>query len=354
MSENQNNVPNTADQKNLTEVYRKINTACLIVLASVSLTIALAYTKTILIPLVISAFIFTMITPITRYIRVKFKLPKWASMLIGGAMVIVPLILVSIFMIQSISNFLKVISSYQQNITDLLTQVGNFFAKHKIPVSQEFFEFDTLSKIISVDYGATIMKNLSGMTIKLFSGTMLVVLFLFFLFIGSSSTKITNPLIKEIQNKISAYLFVHIIMSIITGICVGIVYYSVGVKLAFTFAVLTIILNFIPNIGSVIAVLLPLPIAYMQYGFGAHFFIVLLIPTAAQIIIGSILEPKLLGNGMDLHPVTIISSLVFWALVWGVPGAFLAVPITAAVRIILSKIEPTKVFAEVMSGRLPR
>lgn len=342
------------NQKNMPDVYKKINTVCLIVLASVSFTIALSYTKTILIPLVISVFIFTMITPITRYIRVKFKLAKWLSMLIGGAIVIVPLILVSVFMIQSISNFLKVISSYQQNITDLLTRLGDFFAKNKIPVSQDFFEFDTLSKIISVDYGATIMKNLSGMTIKLLSGTMLVILFLFFLFIGSSHTKITNPLIKEIQNKISAYLFIHIIMSVITGICVGIVYYSVGIKLAFTFAVLTMILNFIPNIGSVIAVLLPLPIAYMQYSFGAQFLIVLLIPTAVQIIIGSILEPKLLGNGMDLHPVTIISSLVFWALVWGVPGAFLAVPITAAVRIILSKIEPTKVFAEVMSGRLPR
>ncbi|MBQ4493942.1 MAG: AI-2E family transporter [Elusimicrobiaceae bacterium] len=354
MSEKQKEISQQPMQKDNYEVYRKINTACLIVLAAVSLTIALAYTKTILIPLVISVFIFTMVTPITRYIRVKFKLPKWMSMLIGGALVIIPLILVSIFLIQSISNFLKVVSSYQQNITDLLTQVGDFFAKYKIPISQDFFEFDTLSKIISVDYGATIMKNLSGMTIKLLSGTMLVILFLFFLFIGSSSTKITNPLIKEIQNKISAYLFIHIIMSIITGICVGIVYYSAGLKLAFTFAVLTIILNFIPNIGSVIAVLLPLPIAYMQYGFGASFFVVLLIPTAVQIVIGSILEPKLLGNGMDLHPVTIISSLVFWALVWGIPGAFLAVPITAAVRIILSKIEPTKVFAEVMSGRLPR
>ncbi|MBR4508374.1 MAG: AI-2E family transporter [Elusimicrobiaceae bacterium] len=354
MPEKQNTTINNTEQKNVPEVYRKINTICLIVLAAVSLTIALAYTKTILIPLVISVFIFTMVTPITRYIRVKFKLAKWLSMLIGGALVIIPLIFISIFLIQSISNFLKVISSYQQNITALLTDIGNFFAEHNIPISQDFFEFDTLSKIISVDYGASIMKNISGMTIKLLSGTMLVILFLFFLFIGGSSTKITNPLIKEIQNKISAYLFIHIIMSIVTGVCVGIVYYSVGIKLAFTFAVLTIILNFIPNIGSVIAVLLPLPIAYMQYGFGAHFLIVLLIPTAAQIIIGSILEPKFLGNGMDLHPVTIISSLVFWALVWGIPGAFLAVPITSAVHIILSKIEPTKVFAEIMSGRLPR
>ena len=351
MPENQKNIP---EQKNIIDVYRKINTACLIVLASVSLTIALAYTKTILIPLVISVFIFTMMTPIIRYIRVKFKIPKWLAMLIGGSLVIIPLVLVSIFMVQSISNFLKVFSSYQQNITDLLTQIGDFFARHKIPVSQDFFEVDTLSKIISIDYGATIMKNISGMTIKLLSGTMLVVLFLFFLFIGSTRTKITNPLIKEIQNKISAYLFIHIIMSIITGICVGIVYYSVGLKLAFTFAILTIILNFIPNIGSVIAVLLPLPIAYMQYKFGAQFLVVLIIPSAIQVVIGSMIEPKLLGNGMDLHPVTIISSLVFWALVWGVPGAFLAVPITAALRIILSKIEPTKVFAEVMSGRLPK
>ncbi len=345
---------NMQEQKNIPEVYRKINTACLIVLASVSLTIALSYTRTILIPLVISAFIFTMTTPIMRYIRVKFRLPKWLSLLIGGAIVLVPLVLISIFMVQSISNFLKVFSSYQQNITNLLTQIGDFFARHKIPISQDFFEVETLSNIISVDYGATLFKSFSGITIKLVSGTMLVILFLFFLFVGSTSTKITNPLIKEIQNKISAYLFVHIIMSVITGVCVGIVYYSVGLKLAFTFAVLTVILNFIPNLGSVIAVLLPLPIVYMQYGLGAKFFIVLLIPTIIQIAIGSIIEPKLLGNGMDLHPVTIISSLVFWTLVWGVPGAFLAVPITAAVRIILSKIEPTRVFAEIMSGRLPK
>lgn len=340
--------------KNLSEVYRRINTVCLIILASVSLTLALSYTKTLLVPLVISVFIFTMMTPLVRYIRVKFRLPKWLALLIGGFLVLVPLVLISIFMMQSVSNFLKVISSYQQNITNLLTQVGEFFASHKIPVSQDFFEVETLSGIISGAYGASLIKDFSGMTIKLVSGTLLVILFLFFLFVGSTRTKITNPLIKEIQNKISAYLFIHVIMSILTGICVGIVYYGVSLKLAFTFAVLTIILNFIPNIGSVIAVLLPLPIAYMQYGFGHQFFIVLIIPSMIQLLIGSILEPKLLGNGMDLHPVTIICSLIFWALVWGIPGAFLAVPITAALRIILSKIEPTKVFAEVMSGRLPK
>ena len=166
------------EQKNIPEVYRRINTICLIVLASVSLTIALSYTKTILIPLVISIFIFTMITPIIRYIRVKFKLPKWLALLLGGSLVIIPLIFISIFVVQSISNFLKVFSSYQQNITGFLTQMGDFFARHKIPISQDFFEVETLSNIISIDYGASLFKSFSGMTLKLVSGTMLVILFL--------------------------------------------------------------------------------------------------------------------------------------------------------------------------------
>ena len=190
------------EQKNIPEVYRRINTICLIVLASVSLTIALSYTKTILIPLVISIFIFTMITPIIRYIRVKFKLPKWLALLLGGSLVIIPLIFISIFIVQSISNFLKVFSSYQQNITGFLTQMGDFFARHKIPISQDFFEVETLSNIISIDYGASLFKSFSGMTLKLVSGTMLVILFLFFLFIGSTSTKINKNFPVECENSI--------------------------------------------------------------------------------------------------------------------------------------------------------
>jgi AI-2 transport protein TqsA len=171
---------------------------------------------------------------------------------------------------------------------------------------------------------------------------------------GSGRSSVSNSVLKEMQNKISAYLFVHILLSLLTGVAVGIVYFSAGLELAMMFAVLTMILNFIPNIGSIIAVLLPLPIALIQYGFGPQFWVVLIIPSCLQFSIGSILEPKLLGSGLDLHPVAVIGSLIFWALVWGIPGAFLAVPITSAIRVILSQFEPTRPFAEILAGRLPR
>jgi AI-2 transport protein TqsA len=120
------------------------------------------------------------------------------------------------------------------------------------------------------------------------------------------------------------------------------------------FALVTIILNFIPNIGSIISVMLPLPIALVQFGPSPQFFVILIIPALIHFTFGSLLEPKLLGSGMDLHPVAVIGSLVFWTLVWGIVGAFLAVPITAAIRIVLSKIEPTRPFAEILAGRLPK
>ena len=113
-------------------------------------------------------------------------------------------------------------------------------------------------------------------------------------------------------------------------------------------------LNFIPSVGSIIAVLLPAPVLFLQYGAGTNFFVVLGLMTATQFTIGNLIEPHMMGDGMDLHPVVVIASLIFWSLVWGVPGAFLSVPITASIKIVLSKMKHTRPVAELLAGRLPQ
>ena len=118
------------------------------------------------------------------------------------------------------------------------------------------------------------------------------------------------------------------------------------VKLAVLFALFVFLLNFIPSVGSIVAVLLPIPVLFLQFGFGPNFFIVLGLLTATEFTIGNLLEPRFLGEGMDLHPVTVVASLIFWSLIWGVPGAFLSVPITASVKIVLSKMKHTRPVAE--------
>lgn len=348
------NKPISAQREGGVDIYRKINTACLILIAVVSLVTALIYTRSILIPLVISIFIYTMITPLIRYLCFRMKFPRWLAIVISATIVLVPLVLVVIFISNSISNFVQTFSIYQAKLLESFNKLADLIRSYKIPLPDEMLELKSLQAMLTGPSSVNFLKGVGSNAVKVISYFSMVVIFVFFMLLGSGRTKITNTVIKEIQNKISAYLYIHIIVSIFTGICVGIVYFSVGLELALMFIVCTMVLNFIPNVGSIIAVLLPMPIALMQFGPTASFWIVLIIPACMQFVIGSIMEPKLLGGGMDLHPVTIIGSLVFWTLVWGVPGAFLAVPMTAAVRIILSKLEPTRAFAEILSGRLPK
>jgi AI-2 transport protein TqsA len=117
--------------------------------------------------------------------------------------------------------------------------------------------------------------------------------------------------------------------------------------------VLTVLFNFIPTLGSILVTVLPVPVILLQFGFGWQLWVIFAASVLIQVTIGSLLEPKLLGERMDLHPITVLLFLMFWGLVWGLPGMFMAVPITAVIRIVLSRIDATKVLAELMAGRLP-
>ena len=122
---------------------------------------------------------------------------------------------------------------------------------------------------------------------------------------------------------------------------------------AVMFAMLAFVLGFIPSVGSIVAVLLPLPIAYLQYENTWPFWFVIFGPVVIQTLIGNLVEPKFLGKGLDLHPVTILLSLMFWGLIWGLAGTFLAVPITAVLKIVLERHPLTHKFSEMLAGRSP-
>ena len=89
-------------------------------------------------------------------------------------------------------------------------------------------------------------------------------------------------------------------------------------KLAFIFGTLTFILNFIPVFGSVIAVLIPIPVAFLQFQDPTLFALIILLPAIVHIIIGNIIEPKIFGEAFGLHPITVILSLIFWGMIWGI------------------------------------
>lgn len=182
-----------------------------------------------------------------------------------------------------------------------------------------------------------------------------VAIFVIFLLAGRNPEAVVqNVIYREIEQKIRSYISTKLIISLITSVLVGVTLSLFGLELALVFAILTFLLNFIPSIGSIIATLLPIPVAFAQFSDSPWTIAaVILIPGGIQMIIGNAIEPKIMGEGLQLHPVTVLLALSFWTLLWGPIGAILAVPITAAIRIVLMRFESGQTAGNLLAGILP-
>jgi AI-2 transport protein TqsA len=143
-----------------------------------------------------------------------------------------------------------------------------------------------------------------------------------------------------------------IVTSGITGVLVGLVLEFLGVEFGWMFGFLAFLLNFIPNVGSIIATILPLPVALIDPELGMiSKVLVLAIPGSIQFVMGNLLQPKMMGESLDLHPVVVLLSLIFFGTIWGIIGMFLAVPITAVVKILLQRFGYTRAIADLFAGK---
>ena len=141
----------------------------------------------------------------------------------------------------------------------------------------------------------------------------------------------------EIDAAIHRYLLAKTLVSVAMGLVVFIVLGPIlHVKLAHLWGVLTVVLNFIPNVGAVLAALLPLPVILLDPDLSvAAQVLAIVLPLLVHFVIGNFVEPCLLGPLLQLHPVVVLLSLSFWYVLWGVAGAVLAVPLTSVLAIAL-------------------
>jgi predicted PurR-regulated permease PerM len=122
-----------------------------------------------------------------------------------------------------------------------------------------------------------------------------------------------------------------------------------GIEFAGFWALLIALFNYIPYLGSFLGVVFPVALSALQFGDLNVVLLVLLALTAAQIFVGSFLEPYLMGNQLNLSPFVIMVSLTVWAALWGIAGALLSVPITAIMVIVFSEFPGTRPLAILLS-----
>jgi AI-2 transport protein TqsA len=138
--------------------------------------------------------------------------------------------------------------------------------------------------------------------------------------------------LREIVADVQQYLTLKTVISLSTGILVGIAAALIGVDFALFWGFLAFVLNYIPSIGSFFAAVPAILVALLQLGPGSAVMLAL-VYIAINVVLGSVLDPILVGRSLRLSTFVVLLSLMFWGWVWGIIGMFLAVPLTAAAKI---------------------
>ena len=317
----------------------------------VLLAVVLRATSSIMIPFVLALFFTIVITPAVAFIQKRIynnRTLAYAILLSSLSLLFFSIVYIAG---DSITGLLSNSEDYQKKMIEMATKLQLVFNKLGFdPKITEVFEPENLAQLPIFSY----LKSTTRAIITGLSDITMIAIFLIFLLKDSEKMTITKVGIgKKISEQIIKYLSTKIITSGVTGILVGLCLYALGIEMAFMFGLLTIVFNFIPTIGSIAATLLPLPIILIQSNNLLFTATAVAIPGLIQFYIGNILEPKLMGKNLDLHPVTILLSLLIWSSIWKIPGMFLATPLTVIIKIIFEENKDTHFIADIMAGRWP-
>lgn len=154
----------------------------------------------------------------------------------------------------------------------------------------------------------------------------------------------------RINERIGQYLLVKTVVNAILGGLSYAIMLALGIEFALFWAVLIAFLNYIPYIGSLVGVVFPVLLSLAQFGSVAMAVVVTVALTAAQIFVGGWLEPRMMGRAFNLSPFVVLLALAVWSALWGLPGAVLAVPLTASFVIVMAEIRATRPFAIMLSA----
>ena len=325
----------------------RLATGSLIVLAALAVAVALHYTQTVMIPFVLAVFIATLTSPLLDVLILKFKFPRSIALVVALLVLLAVVLGLGLLVAQAIQMILATTSRYSQSFTDFVSQMLERFKDWGIELDQQEIVGALSQKV------PQIVTSTFGTVFGFLSSVMLTAIFAAFLLAGRDPRVIHQGVYAEVDGNIRRYIATKVVLSVITGLTVWILLALFGLELAAVFGMLAFLLNFIPNIGSIIATLLPLPVAIAQFESPLTITLVVLLPGSIQMAIGNIVEPKLLGKGLNLHAVTVLLALSFWGLIWGVVGMFLAAPLTAILRIVCLQFKALRPVGKLMGGEMP-
>jgi len=315
--------------------------------------------KNILVPFVQAVLVWYLINAlanVSRLLRIRgHVIPRWLRFAAAIAMLVMISWSVVNLVIGNIGYVMALAPTYEQNLRVASERMAGWVGLEEVPRLTDMLQGGRLTQMIRA-----FVLGLTGLLGSL--GT--IALYVVFLLLEQHSfgTKIAaicrNPdreakvhaVLHRIGAEIQSYVWLKTVMSVVTAVASYAVMYAVGVDLAGFWALLIFGLNYIPYIGAWLGVIFPAMLALVQFDTIRPFLVTVGALSVVQFTCGSIIEPRLMGGGLNLSPVVMLLSLVLWGTLWGVVGMLLAVPLMVVFMIICSQFEPTRPIAILMSA----
>jgi AI-2 transport protein TqsA len=310
---------------------------------------AVIYTKSITIPFLLALFISIIFEQPISWLENK-RVPRWLALIL---VILGMIILFSGFAFLiggTISSFSGNLSKYESTLTTLNDSFIKFLNDKGLKIPQDqIFNLVQPAKILEFTAGAlNKLVNMMGNTFLIF----LIVVFTLMEF-GSFSVKAKAILagsdesisyFSTILQNVRHYLGIKTLICLLTGILVYTALLIIGVDYPLLWALIAGLMNYIPNIGSIIAAVPAVLFALVQLGMGGAVWTLgsfMLINN----VLGNFVEPRIMGKGLGLSTLVVFLSLLFWGFIFGPVGMFLSVPFTMTIKIILEQNDKTKWFA---------
>lgn len=317
--------------------------------------------QSILLPLFVAVILFFIVLPFYNFL-IKKKLPSAIAIIIVLISVILVSNIASLFILASINTFTSEFPKYELRFGELYE---NLVAKFELTPEQT----DELRKSMDIkkmltggSLTAAIGSIFTGIT-GLMGNYILILFYLIFLLTESKNIKkrikvafdeekekTLNKTLTDIFKDVKDYLAGKTLLSFIQAVVIGIFLWICGVDFFIIWAFMFFFSDFIPNIGSLIVTVLVAITMLLQFDSLLLPVIVVSVLIIIQNLKGNILEPKIFGARLDLSPLLLLFSLIFWGYIWGIVGMILSVPIMSMVKIILMNIPQTKPYAILMSN----
>ncbi len=347
--------------------YKIISFSLLLISISI-IIIAMRNLQSLFIPLMFAIFFTFLFDPFHRFLTRK-KVPNSLAVVIVLIIVFSVMYLIGYLMFIGSQSFVKEFPKYEEILSQRFSSTIE-----ALKVYLPDLKLDLKDYLLKVDWAGMWDRLSVSKILKTTMGTFvdflvkLLLSLVFMLFLMASKDKLIKSLeisqkekygnshlnrsIRQIENSIGKYFAVKSLISFGTAL-VGMFFMSIfGIDFVLFSGLLLFFFNFIPNFGSITASAFPVLVAFLEYGFSWQPFSIAIALTATQFIFGNLIEPKYIGNTLNISPLFILLSLIFWGWVWGAVGMVLAIPLTSCINMIIKEIPSMRTVSILLSGEI--